>query len=723
MRISTIGPIVTVLLLVALLAGCARSEPEPTPASQQTVDTASPTTVAAAPSPTPTPAPEAVPQAQAATTPAPSPTRRPITTLAPFATWTPAPTATPPPGQTARAAAAARVSAWSYETAACRLETSIVAQLGVQLPPAECGYLTVPEDRGQPGGPSIRLHVAVFRSTGPSPAPDPVVYLEGGPGGHAMVTTALTFEDMVAPFLARRDFVVFDQRGTGFSEPALDCPEYIQMVHENLDRDLSNEEGEGLFTEALFACRDRLVSEGANLAAYTSAENAADLEALRQALGYEEWNLYSISYGARLAQTVMRDFPEGVRSVVIDSGEPVEIDFFASTAPHLDRVLGVFFDGCATNTACSTAFPELETDFYQLVDQLNEAPVTNEVVNPLTGETFDVLTDGEGMIGFLFESLYATDYLPLLPEIISEAQNGSFEMLAFIQGDGLANEAFVSSGMYYSVRCAEEASFTTPEVIEASVGPFPRLQGYFDRASVHSICDAWGAAAVGPVENQAVESDIPTLVLSGEYDPITPPAWGQQIAANQSKSYFFEFPGISHGVSPTEGCAMGILLEFLDNLGSEPDASCIGELTGPEFLVPEAQIAMAPFSSELLGVSGVVPESWDEIAPAVYARSSLGIVAMFQQAVPDQAPGQFIILMAGQFGLDELPESTGTREANDLVWTLYSFEAAAQHVDMALAEGAGPTTYMVVVTSTTGSRDRYYDDVFLTGVDAFKPLP
>ena len=111
----------------------------------------------------------------------------------------------------------------------------------------------------------------------------------------------------------------------------------------------------------------------------------------------------------------------------------------------------------------------------------------------------------------------------------------------------------------------------------------------------------------------------------------------------------------------------------------------------------------------------------NEFDAAIGSRKA--IYTPFQQAVPDQAPGQFIILMAGQFGLDELPESTGTREANDLVWTLYSFEAAAQHVDMALAEGAGPTTYMVVVTSTTGTRDRYFDDVFLTGVDAFKPLP
>jgi pimeloyl-ACP methyl ester carboxylesterase len=162
-------------------------------------------------------------------------------------------------------------------------------------PWVRCGWLSVPENRKRPGGRTIRLHVAIYKSRSQQPAPDPIVWLVGGPGGRAHTLSSALFERVVEPFLGRRDFIVFDVRGTGYSEPALDCP------------DRSGEPAKWLP-----ACHERL-SAIADLSSYNSAAVAADLADLRRALGLKEWNLLGESYGTRLALVAMRDFPEGIR--------------------------------------------------------------------------------------------------------------------------------------------------------------------------------------------------------------------------------------------------------------------------------------------------------------------------------------------------------------------------------------------------------------------------
>ena len=457
----------------------------------------------------------------------------------------------------------------------------------------ECGYLTVPEDRERPGGPSIRLHYALFRSHSDDPAPDPVVYLEGGPGGKALELVPLTFSRLFTPFLEDRNFIMFDQRGTGFSEPTLDCPEYVKMVYDTLDQDPSVAESVALVDEAVHACHDRLSSEEANLAAYTTAENAADLNDLRLALGYEEWNLYGVSYGTRLALTTMRDFPEGIRSVILDSSYPLQTNVHIAISSNADRSFNVLFDGCASDASrtrlgpsCGEAYPELEATFFDLVEQLNDSPVTFSITNPLTYARFDALLSGHGLVDFLFQSLYSAEIIPFLPKIIFDARDGDFDLLALIQGSFLADIEFISWGMFYSVRCGEEVHFSTREEVAAAAEAYPHLGEAFDISWIFTVCQSWGARGADPIQNAPVASDIPTLVLAGEYDPITPPAWGQMAAEGLSNGFFFEFPGVGHGASFSTECALDMALNFLDDPTTEPNGGCIATMTGPAFVAP-----------------------------------------------------------------------------------------------------------------------------------------
>ena len=591
----------------------------------------------------------------------------------------------------------------------------------------ECGYLTVPEDRSHPEGPTIRLHVAIFRSRSHNLTPDPVVYLAGGPGEQALETMTFLFNLRFAPFLADRDFIVFDQRGTGYSEPALDCPEFTNLTYETLDQDLSPEENLALGYEAICSCHDRLLSEGVNMAAYSSAESAADLNDLRLALGYEEWNLLGISYGTRLALTAMRDYPEGIRSVILDSTYPLQVSLYAEAPANFDRALTVLFDGCAANPACNEACPELEAVFYKLVDQLNDSPITFSATQPLSGETYDVLMTGDGLIGFLFQSLYSTELIPLLPKIVFDVRDGNYDILAIVFGSFLTNIEFASMGMGFSVQCGEEILFSTPGEFAAAAEAYPEIRSLFDSTlnlgeAVFTICEIWGAKEADPIENEPVASDIPTLVLAGEYDPVTPPSWGELVAEGLSSSFYLEFPGVGHGASVSgEECPLSIALTFLNNPTTEPDGSCVAEMSGPDFFVPEKDITLVPFTDETSGISGVVPEGWVELWPSTYARSALGLVLIAQQAASGVGADVFLQLLTTQFGLGQAPESVRSREANDLHWSLYEFEAQGLAIDVAIAESDG-TSYLILLQSTAGERDFYYAEVYLPAIDGFIPF-
>lgn len=643
----------------------------------------------------------------------PSPTPAPPTTAAAPATEGPDDTPVPDEPTAAPDEPTAEASKPAYEQVDCRFEVPD----GYEV---ECGDLTVPEDRSKADGKTIKIHAAVFKSKSKQPLPDPVVYLEGGPGGHSLDAIPFSFEDRFAPFLEQRDFIMFDQRGIGYSKPALDCTEIVDLAYETLDQDLSADESNKLYGEATMKCRERLAGEGVNLAAYTSAANAADLNDLRIALGYDEWNLYGISYGTRLALTEMRDFPEGIRSVILDSTVPLQIDINVDIPANADRALKTLFAGCAADEACNKSFPNLKQTFYDLVDRLNEEPVSGQAVDPFTGKEHTVLLNGDTLINTVFQSLYVSDIIPSLPKAIAAASQGSdYSLLTRLTLIFAAQIKFVSYGMYYSVQCGEEVSFASREELLAADEAFPEQRNLFDAGPIYEICQSWGAKQAGPIENEPVRSDLPTLVLGGEYDPITPPSYGEMAAETLSKSFFFEFPGLGHGVSLDHECSRGITMAFLDDPTAEPDSGCIAEMGGPAFEVPAAAVTLEPFESSEFGIKGVVPKGWEEIAPGVYAQSSSAQIAIVQHALPGSREDA-LRFWSERMGVSETPESAGTRATDALEWTLYELSAQGQLVDLAVAEQGGKA-FVIMLVSDGMERPALYDKLYLPAIDAFAP--
>lgn len=680
---------------ILLLAGCNSEEPTPTPEPTAVADTNE----------------EEQPEPTAEPTATDEPTATPVPpTNTPEPTSTPEPTATPEPAYMP-----------TYERADC--EFVVPGSRDVA-----CGYLTVPENRDDvANGRTVQLHVAIFSSESANPAPDPIIYLDGGPGGDALEIVPLAFEERFAPFLANHTFIMFDQRGTGFSEPSLACPELIDLTLETLDDDLTTEEGQALYLESLAECRERLVDEGVDLTAYNSAENAADVADLRIALGYEEWNLYGISYGTRLAQTIMRDHPEGIRSVILDSAYPLAANLQLETAVNAERAFTVFFEGCAADPVCNEAYPNLDEVFAQLVEDMNETPLLLEVLNLSDRQNYDALLNGDFMISLLFNSLYSVELFPIMPKLIYDVRDGRTSDLNSLVTNLLFQQQFISQGMQLSVQCNEEISFSTPgDYVPSTV--YPYLNNIFEASSVtgqfgFTVCDLWQSGQADPIENMLVNSDLPTLILVGEYDPITPPVWGQDVAEGLTDFYFFEFPGIGHSASVSGECPLGITQAFIADPTSEPDGSCLAEMAGPEFVVPVAvvEVELEPYTNAEFGISGEKPVGWEELAPGTFVRgeSPLDQTVIIQQAGPaGLGPDIFLNLLENQFGLEEGWVENGEYvDANGRSWLLYSADFQGFPINAGFYEDdAG--LFVVIMISEASQNEALYHAVFVPSMDA-----
>lgn len=639
--------------------------------------------------PTPTSAPE-LPTARVAT-PAPEPTARPAATPVPAATAVVADRQTP-----------------RFEQADCAFDEPRNVDL-------ECGYLVVPENRANPNSRTIRLHVAVFRSDARNPAPDPIVYLDGGPGGNPLETLQFSFDRWYRPLLERGDLIIFDQRGTGYSEPALDCPEETELSFEVLDQILSIQEGERRFIEAMRACHERLArEEEVDFTAYNSVASAADLNDLRTVLGYEEWNVWGISYGTRLALTLMRTFPEGIRSVVLDSTAPTQSSETELPAAA-DQVFKLFFQGCAADPQCNATYPDLEGVFYTLVEKWNAQPIKDTGTDPFTGERYEVALDGLSLFGLLFQMLYSTDTIPQIPRAIYAAyEDVDYSLWIRFALRNAVEDEFFSLAMLYTVRCNEEVPFDTPEALAAADDAFPNLQGTFDMSTYTRMCAFWNAGAAPPEENQPVTSDIPTLILAGEYDPVTPPEDGQRAAATLSRSFFFEFPGLGHGVSVDHPCPTAITRAFWDDPLQAPDSSCIAEMRGPAFIVPQPY-ALEPFTEADMGIRGVIPQGWSRENDGVYVDAS-GNMAILQFLLPSSPP-QVLAFLRQQFTLTRDFEPSGEHQSPERTWSLYHAEIQGQPLDLALAAN-GDQTITIILISEKLDRQALYEQVFLPALDA-----
>jgi pimeloyl-ACP methyl ester carboxylesterase len=453
-----------------------------------------------------------------------------------------------------------------------------------------CGFLVVRADRSSATSPTLRLAVAIFKTPSVTPAPDPIIFLQGGPGGRVLQDFApLVIQhqiDLVTQF-GNHDLIMIDQRGTGYSQPSLQCSEVVALQLET-DLNVTPTQAVALQNKAIADCHKRLVSQGIDLNDYTTLSDAADIHDLITTLGYAQVDLYSVSYGTRLALEMMRSFPQHIRSVILDSTVPAQVKLLTSVPGSTARVFDTLFQGCAADVICNTRYPQLDTVFYSLVAALNASPVTFQTRNPDNGKTYTVLFHGDDLVNLVFLGFYATPAIPLLPELIYQVQHGDYtHRLAQFYGIFILSGAdAVSWGMYYSVECAEDVDFLTTQDVAAAGQAYPpqiRTDQVISLEGEIGGCQSWNVKKADPSEANPVTSAIPTIVLEAEYDPITPPTNGELAARTLSHSYTFLFPASGHGAFLFNDCPTKIVLAFESNPNQKPDATCIAAMGEPQF--------------------------------------------------------------------------------------------------------------------------------------------
>jgi pimeloyl-ACP methyl ester carboxylesterase len=462
-----------------------------------------------------------------------------------------------------------------------------------ELAKASCGYLVVPENRSRPTGRTIRLMVAKYPARPPEKLADPVVYLAGGPGDIA----PLEVNGLIAAdFIRDRDIVVMSQRGTMFSEPALTRASTDNFARELLGLRFYSEATKRAHVAATEACHRELAATGADVSAYNSTESAADFADLRKVLGYNTWNVYGTSYGSYLAQTLMRDHPEGIRSVVLDSVLPTTYNVAANWLNARDG-FGNIFQACAAEAACNAAHPRLEETFTGLVNKLEAEPLTATVRDPATGEDVKVVLDGGALVDWLRNQNYGVPTLQAAPNRIDGLAAGRPDSIEAIALDRASRATppgpdvpTLGYGLAVGVSCRESYPFATPEDLAAAGREaFPHYpasiqdEGVGGWAYFNEDCrEVWKVPVAPDAMHQPVASRIPTLLISGSFDTLTSLAGAKAAAVNLSNATIISIPGIGHFVSPSSPCAQAVVVSFLADPAA-PDTSCVGALKPPSF--------------------------------------------------------------------------------------------------------------------------------------------
>ena len=464
----------------------------------------------------------------------------------------------------------------------------------------DCGFVNVPEDRSQANSPLIKIGVAIVHSTSTNPASDPIVILNGGPGG-AIVAALPNMLQGFDPLLSVRDVVFFDQRGVGWSQPSLVCPEVEELKIAEIKRPLALERS----LAAYHTCLARLQRTGIDVAAYNTAENAADVDDLRRALGYEQINLFGISYGTMLAQVIVRDYPAHIRSAILDSAYPIWEYVMADAPANLAHYFDTVFTNCENDLVCRAAYPDVRSVFVQLLDRVRQQPLVFANTDPIAHDTFTTTIDATTLIGWL---VYTTPRA--LPGVIYDLRDDEIDSVAKAQQamlkDANRPQWPLSEGMKTSVLCQLRLAQVTPQQLADSNARYATAPwANASNAANMALCAQWPSRPSEARDAEPLQTDVPLLVIGGEYDPGSPPRYAETIAATSIHGYAFIVPEAGHAVLiSADPCANGIVYGFLNNPLSEPRSDCLANTRHPGFSLRAAlsRPVVVVLSAVLLGV-------------------------------------------------------------------------------------------------------------------------
>lgn len=469
------------------------------------------------------------------------------------------------------AAAAAPAQAEARTLGEVEFESCVLTTAGMPRPTeAQCATLTVPENPAEPGGRSIELALAWIPVEGEA-EPDPVFMIAGGPGQSARESYP-----MVAPAFGNigrsRHILLLDQRGTGGSNP-LFCPEEddeeAMLGMESLTPERLRELAED--------CRDAL-QETADLRFYTTTEAVFDLEFVRQAIGAPAVNLIGISYGTRVAQQYAKAYPQSVRSMILDGVVPPELVLGAEHAANLQDTLDTHFARCRATPACVEALGDPAARLPAVAERLRAGGIGKlRYRDPTTGEWREETPTYDHLAAVLRMYAYSPLSASVLPLVVHQADEGDYtSLLALTRMLMRSFSGQMAAGMHNSVICTEDA-----DELATVAEDDDTVMGNMLVDVMRGLCEVWPRGTRPDDFRAPLTGDLPVLLVSGEYDPVTPPRYGDQVEARLDNARHLVLQGQGHSLM-TAGCMPELAAQFIEDADAIGlDASCLDRLAAP----------------------------------------------------------------------------------------------------------------------------------------------
>lgn len=424
------------------------------------------------------------------------------------------------------------------------------------------GILEVPENRQNPDSRTLKLAYKVLKSKKAGSEKDPIVYLQGGPGAPTLIMEGFWKNH---PLRNDRDIVLMDQRGTGASEA--NCTNLGEAIFNIASQDLDNAGEIKALKAVLTQCKKAMKQNGVDLAGYTSKENAADFEELRKTLGYKKWNLFGTSYGSRLGLTIMRDFPNGVRSAVFNGVLTPETNLINDQSQNFEHTLFTIIERCKKDENCNNRYPNLKMRLLSVLDKLKSDPLQIDY----DGKSF--VFNPQDFLLILYLSLYdrhSLSNIPLLIEAVEKEEKGL--LVNALKG---IKELYtlINWPTNFSVMGYEELPFYNDVAMAESLKQSElSVDLSISSALGMELLKGWHSFRASEIENQIVVSEIPTLLVSGDLDHVTPVSNATKALKYLKNGHGLIFPNESHNFF--NRCFFQITEDFLNDPSHIPDSEC-----------------------------------------------------------------------------------------------------------------------------------------------------
>jgi pimeloyl-ACP methyl ester carboxylesterase len=441
----------------------------------------------------------------------------------------------------------------------------------------ECARLhTAPEKKG--GKSAFSLPVVVIRNDSGEHYDDPVVYMAGGPGASAWLDGDQVKDDWVSWYKKAkldRDFIIFDQRGAGLSEPKLSCPEYYDALRTTFSDIFSKEDGSKIIHDSFLQCQERLKTSNQPINEISTLHSVADVNDLMTLLGYDEWNLHAVSYSTRLALMLEQTYPEKVRSMVLDSVYPIQRHFFKEWPELMKESLERIIRYCDKNGPCKENYGDQRQKIWATVAMLRDKPM-KFMVEKKTYGIEQMVVDDDMFLSILFDSQYESGALYELPRVIHAFfDNDLYYLQPYIE-DYLTYllDDSISEVVFWMIECKDNPPLSESEEL-ALYSKYPKIRSYLNEK--YDSCDIWlNNKKPKGLQVATNQSDIPVMVFGGEDDPVTPADWSEDLLKRfqKDKMQMFRFLNISHSVMDSKRCGIELFSQFIHDPLTRPMADC-----------------------------------------------------------------------------------------------------------------------------------------------------